>query len=130
MREHLRHFIGGQWVESQGGRRHAVINPATGGIVCRSTLTDPTNGCMPLNLFGVGSASQQAINYITGTSVRDWRQSQQVVDLVVRGEPFSTWAGPVSVAFGGQYRNLNVDVTSDPISATPNVSLDAPRMTW
>lgn len=101
----------------------AVINPATGGIVCRSTLTDPTNGCMPLNLFGVGSASQQAINYITGTSVRDWRQSQQVVDLVIRGEPFSTWAGPVSIAFGGQYRNLNVDVTSDPISATPNVSL-------
>jgi aldehyde dehydrogenase (NAD+) len=29
MREHLRHFIGGQWVESQGGKRHEVINPAT-----------------------------------------------------------------------------------------------------
>jgi aldehyde dehydrogenase (NAD+) len=29
MREHLRHFIGGQWVESRGGKRHAVINPAT-----------------------------------------------------------------------------------------------------
>jgi aldehyde dehydrogenase (NAD+) len=29
MREHLRQFIGGQWVESQGGKRHAVINPAT-----------------------------------------------------------------------------------------------------
>ncbi|WEK42912.1 MAG: TonB-dependent receptor [Candidatus Sphingomonas colombiensis] len=101
----------------------AVVNPVTGGTVCRSTLTDPTNGCVPLNLFGVGTASQQAIDYITGTSVRGWRQSQQVADIVVRGEPFSTWAGPVSVAFGGEYRNLNVDVTSDPISATPNVSL-------
>jgi aldehyde dehydrogenase (NAD+) len=29
MREHLWHFIGGQWVESQGGKRHEVINPAT-----------------------------------------------------------------------------------------------------
>jgi aldehyde dehydrogenase (NAD+) len=29
MREHLRHFIDGQWVESQGGKRHEVINPAT-----------------------------------------------------------------------------------------------------
>lgn len=101
----------------------AVVNPATGGIVCRSTLTDPTNGCVPLNLFGVGSASPQAIDYITGTSVRDWRQSQGVVDLVVRGNPISTWAGPVSVAFGGEFRRLNVDVASDPISATPNKSL-------
>src|SRR5690349_2650001 len=29
MREHLRHYIGGQWVESRGGTRHEVINPAT-----------------------------------------------------------------------------------------------------
>ncbi len=29
MREHLKHFIGGQWVESDGGSRYDVINPAT-----------------------------------------------------------------------------------------------------
>ncbi|MBW8755150.1 MAG: aldehyde dehydrogenase family protein [Sphingomonadales bacterium] len=29
MREHLQHFIGGQWTPSQGGKRHEVINPAT-----------------------------------------------------------------------------------------------------
>ncbi|MDR2857971.1 MAG: aldehyde dehydrogenase family protein [Novosphingobium sp.] len=29
MREHLRHYIDGQWVESRGGTRHEVINPAT-----------------------------------------------------------------------------------------------------
>ena len=29
MREHLKHYIDGQWVESQGGRRYEVINPAT-----------------------------------------------------------------------------------------------------
>ena len=29
MREYLQQFIGGQWVESQGGKRHEVINPAT-----------------------------------------------------------------------------------------------------
>jgi aldehyde dehydrogenase (NAD+) len=29
MREHLRHYIGGQWVDGRGGVRHAVINPAT-----------------------------------------------------------------------------------------------------
>ena len=100
----------------------AVAGPG-GTIVCRSTLTNPTNGCVPLNLFGVGSPSQAAINYITGTSVRDWRQKQQVGDLTVRGAPFSLWAGPISVAVGGEYRKLDVDVLSDPISALPNVSL-------
>jgi aldehyde dehydrogenase (NAD+) len=29
MREHLQHFIGGQWAASEGGLRHEVINPAT-----------------------------------------------------------------------------------------------------
>lgn len=94
----------------------AVINPATGSVVCRSTLTAPTNGCVPLNLFGVGSASKEAIKYITGVSRRAWDIEQQVADLVVRGEPFSTWAGPVSVAAGGEWRRQAVDVSSDPDS--------------
>ena len=29
MRELLNHFINGAWVASDGGQRHAVINPAT-----------------------------------------------------------------------------------------------------
>ena len=29
MREYLQHFIGGEWVDSRGGKRHEVINPAT-----------------------------------------------------------------------------------------------------
>ncbi|WP_419816581.1 TonB-dependent receptor plug domain-containing protein [Glacieibacterium sp.] len=101
----------------------AVVNPLTGSTVCRSTLTNPGNGCVPLNLFGVGSPSQQAIDYISGVSVRDWHIKQQVADVAVRGEPFSTWAGPVSLAVGAEWRRLDVDVLSDPISATPNVSL-------
>ena len=100
----------------------AVVDPTTGGTVCRSTLTDPNNGCVPLNLFGEGAASQQAINYISGTSVRDWEQKQQVGDLTVRGSPFDLWAGPVSFAFGGEWRKLDVDVRSDPLSADPLVT--------
>lgn len=94
----------------------AVVNPATGGIVCRSTLTAPGNGCVPMNLFGVGSVSSEAKNWITGTGVRDWDIRQQVAELTVRGEPFSTWAGPVSIAFGGLYRRQTVEVTSDELS--------------
>jgi len=34
----------------------------------------------------------------------------------VQGEPFSTWAGPVSLAGGVEYRTDKVDGTADPIS--------------
>jgi len=38
MREHLKHYIDGQWVESEGGRRYDVINPATEEPVTAITL--------------------------------------------------------------------------------------------
>ena len=42
----------------------AVRNPA-GAIVCRSTLTSPTNGCVPYNVLGTDGNSQAAIDYVT-----------------------------------------------------------------
>jgi len=38
MRSYLKQFIGGEWVESQGGTRHEVINPATEEAVTEITL--------------------------------------------------------------------------------------------
>jgi aldehyde dehydrogenase (NAD+) len=38
MRERLQHYINGQWVNSEGGKRHEVINPATEEACCAITL--------------------------------------------------------------------------------------------
>ena len=38
MRERLQHYIDGQWVDSVGGKRHAVISPATEEPCCTITL--------------------------------------------------------------------------------------------
>ena len=38
MRSYLKHYIGGGWVESEGGTRHEVINPATEAPVTEITL--------------------------------------------------------------------------------------------
>ena len=43
----------------------AVVAP-DGRIVCRSTLTSPTNGCVPFNVFGESRASKAAVAYVTG----------------------------------------------------------------
>lgn len=94
----------------------AVVSPATGQAVCRSTLTNQTNGCVPYNIFGVNVNSAAAIGYASGTARLDLDLEQTVGAATIQGEPFSTWAGPVSVAVGAEYRKEKVGGTSDAIS--------------
>ncbi len=96
----------------------AVMNPANGQIVCRSTLTSPTNGCVPFNVFGTGKASPAALAYIFGTSVQWITIKQDVGSASLRGEPFSTWAGPVSIATGFEYRRESYKANSTALDQT------------
>ncbi|MBS0418785.1 MAG: TonB-dependent receptor [Proteobacteria bacterium] len=86
----------------------AVINPNNGKIVCRSTLTNPGDGCVPFNAMGTGVNSQSAVDYVTGTGYSVIRLGQDVFAASASGEPLSTWAGPVSVAFGVEHRRETV----------------------
>ncbi|MHA6770309.1 TonB-dependent receptor domain-containing protein [Sphingobium ummariense] len=94
----------------------AVVDPATGSIVCRSTLQGLDPGCVPLNLFGEGSASPAALAYILGTAQSELRTKQDVASLSIAGKPFKTWAGDVNVALGVEYRSEWARQTSDAIS--------------
>ena len=92
----------------------AVVNPATGSIVCRSTLTNPNNGCVPYNLFGTGVNSAAAINYVEPTvPTQHLGLAEDVFSGQLSGEPFSDWAGPVSVAAGISHRSESVLGTAD-----------------
>ncbi|MGC4252212.1 MAG: TonB-dependent receptor [Sphingobium sp.] len=95
----------------------SVIDPISGDPICRSTLTNPGNGCVPLNPFGfqAPNAAQQA--YIYGDSNRIQTYTQDVVAGEMRGEPFSTWAGPVALAFGAEYRKESTHGRVDALSA-------------
>jgi outer membrane receptor protein involved in Fe transport len=81
---------------------------AAGTIVCRSTLTAPTNGCVPLNIFGNGVASQAAIDYVNVTKGQNFqiqRLSEGVVAASVQGKlPFGFAAGDIAVAAGAERR--------------------------
>jgi outer membrane receptor protein involved in Fe transport len=92
------------------------VRDANGQIVCRSTLTDPGNGCVPYNVLGYGVNSPAAVNYVLGTARLDQRLQQDVIAASVQGEPFSTWAGPVSMAGGVEYRQESVISHADPIA--------------
>lgn len=94
----------------------AVTDPTTGAAVCRSTLTDPGNGCVPLNLFGPNAPSRQALDYVMGTSLKTYDVRQADASATLNGTPFSTWAGPVSFATGVEYRHESINVAADPIA--------------
>jgi outer membrane receptor protein involved in Fe transport len=103
-------------VANEAAAINSVISPATGQAVCASTLTSPTNGCVPLNPFGQGSASQAALNYIHGTQFIETKLTQTSGGANITGEPFSTWAGKVSIAAGGEYRREGLESDVDALS--------------
>lgn len=94
----------------------AVSHPDTGEPVCRSTLTDPSNGCLPYNPMGINVNSPEAIAWLLGSPHRDQRFTQEVVAATLRGEPFNSWAGPVSVAVGVERRDEKVSGEADETS--------------
>lgn len=98
----------------------AVVNPANGQIVCRSTLTDSTNGCKPWNALGVGVNANNAasFNYMTGDGgFLHGVNSQQTVAASISGEPLSNWAGPVSLAMSVEHRVEEIDAKADQYSS-------------
>ncbi len=92
----------------------AVVNPANGQIVCRSTLAGRDPGCVPLNLFGVGSPSQAAVQYVQGEAISTMKLKEDIASLSVAGSLFTLPAGEVKVAVGGEYRREQGRVTKDP----------------
>jgi outer membrane receptor protein involved in Fe transport len=87
-----------------------ALGVAAGTIVCRSTLTTTTNGCQPLSRIGTNGGTQspadfqKGLNYVLGTPYRTQRLNEQAYGFNVSGNPISDWAGPISVAFGGEWR--------------------------
>lgn len=94
----------------------AVRNPATGAIVCRSTLTAPTNGCVPYDVFGTGVNSDATRAYVLGTTWGKTKLTEDVFSGTLHGNPFSTWAGPVSIATGYEHRREAVSGSNDPLT--------------
>jgi iron complex outermembrane receptor protein len=96
-----------------------------GNIVCRSA-TARSVGCQPLNIIGTTGATAAARTFIQGLNAdgssagenglgpsQVVNQRQDVVDFGFSGEPFSDWAGPISIASGFQYREEAFKTTTD-----------------
>lgn len=91
---------------SAQGRPVAEQNPNTATTVYTDAATNPeVAGCVPLNVFGAGNQSPEALNYFsTSIGVRQ-KNIQENAIASVSGQLWDFWgAGPIGVALGVEYR--------------------------
>jgi outer membrane receptor protein involved in Fe transport len=75
--------------------------------------------CVPLNLFGEGVASQQALDFVLTDTSNRYRIEQHVANAFISGDfgaLFELPGGAVNFAFGGEYRKESSDFQPDAIS--------------
>lgn len=85
-----------------------ALGVAAGTVVCRSSLTNTGNGCSPLNILGTNVSSASALGYVLGNPYRNQTFKQTVAEANLSVDPFSTWAGAVSLSTGFAYRREQV----------------------
>ncbi len=91
-----------------------------GSIACRSTLSNPTNGCVPLNPFGLNVLTQQAVDYVVDHNDYYFlNMEEDTAGASVQGVlPWNLLgAGAPSTAVGVEYRKETMVSTADPLGA-------------
>ena len=105
----------------------AVVDPATGNIVCSSTVSNPGQfpGCVPLDPFGPSSETPAMLQYIEASTSS--HLTNRVDDFFgnIVGAPFSTWAGAVRTSLSAELRHqsLRNDGVDNTVSASDCVGL-------
>jgi iron complex outermembrane receptor protein len=85
-----------------------------GQIVC-ANATARASGCVPIDIIGGAPLSAAQLAYIEPRNgpFQHTQQTEEVASISISGEPFSLWAGPVSLAFGGEFRREFYRVDGD-----------------
>ncbi|UNK57692.1 TonB-dependent receptor [Pseudoxanthomonas daejeonensis] len=118
----------------------AVRDPATGNIVCRTTLNagaiNPhTNaiyssfartGCVPFSTFGNGAINPEAAAWFNTNSLNTSKLQQTVLEAsIANSSLFSLPAGDVGFAAGLEYREEKSQENTDPLAALGLTFLNA-----
>jgi outer membrane receptor protein involved in Fe transport len=124
----LRGFLNDTWdydvwaTYTKGEEEELLLNDVSRTSFLQGLLVDPVSGecfdtsrgCVPVNMFGAGNISAEAVEFLRlPPAVNTANREQKLVSAFVRGDPFSTWAGPVSIAVGAEWRSDSGDFEAD-----------------
>lgn len=103
----------------------AIVGP-NNTIICRDPVAVAA-GCKPLNIIGQVTIDPAALAYVVPENgpMQRSHQTQDVVSFNMSAEPFSSWAGPVGVATGFEFRSEAYRTVADPYGN--GVSADSPN---
>ncbi|WP_432200997.1 TonB-dependent receptor domain-containing protein [Erythrobacter sp. W53] len=108
-----------------------AVTDADGNIVCRVTrdgaaaastsanvantpeAVNAVSGCVPLNLFGDGAPSAEAIDFVTTGVTSESQNTQRIFNANVGGSPFDIFSNPVSFNIGYENRRERARFTPD-----------------
>lgn len=97
-------------------RQGTLVNGTLANPVCQ----DPSNGCVPVNIFGTWSP--EAADFLNENSTTSNRTSLAQVRATLSGDAgfSSPWAvEPIGFAVGGEYRKYAAQQASDTLAKTP-----------
>lgn len=90
-----------------------LVDPLTGDCF------DPSNGCVAADIFGEGAISEEGAAFLrVPTMTNTTRRVQKLASVFVRGSPFDSWAGPVDIATGLEWRSDDASFRADAASFT------------
>jgi len=89
----------------------------SGGHQCADAVARSL-GCVPINVFGRGSITGAALDWVSTDSQLTTRMTQHVAAASVSGSLFELPAGPLDVAMGVEWREEKSKYNSDSLAAT------------
>jgi len=107
---------------TKGDEVESFLNDASSSRMQQGLLVDPltgqcidtSGGCVPLNLFGEGNLSAEGLEFLRFDPFTNLTsRTQKLLSAYVRGAPFDSWAGPVNVSVGIEWRSDKGDYQSD-----------------
>ncbi len=87
-------------------------DPGTFDPICANPAAR-AEGCVPINLFGLGSISPEAAAYVRAPSARQAFTQQSIAGATIGGSLFELPAGEVSVVVGAEYRHEKAEDVPD-----------------
>ena len=102
-----------------------AVYDTRGNIVCRNTIAQ-AYGCVPYNPFGQEPIAAGAQAYFDNQNTLGGSTNgpnvmmsnrQEAFSFAVNGSPIDSWAGPVAVAAGFEYREEHYSQRADPFAA-------------
>jgi outer membrane receptor protein involved in Fe transport len=108
---------------------NVVRNAAGQNVICRvNAVTNTRPDCIPINIFGSGQATPEAIAFSHRPSINTEFASQFVASAFVGGDfsqLFELPGGPISFALGAEYRKEKADIDYDDITSNGQTFLNA-----